>query len=57
MIGRCSLLTLCPIHPSPPGYRITKLPPNGPKPGQSVSGWLYGKDKAHTRATEINQKP
>jgi hypothetical protein len=37
--------------------RVTKLPPNGPKPGQSVSSWLYGKDKAHDRATQINQKP
>jgi hypothetical protein len=42
---------------TPPGYRLTKLPPNGPKPNQSVSSWLYGKDKAHARSTEINQKP
>ena len=40
-----------------PTPRIIKLPPNGPKPGQSVSSWLYGKDKAHDRATKINQKP
>jgi hypothetical protein len=40
-----------------PTPRIIKLPPNGPKPGQSVSSWLYGKDKAHDRATQINQKP
>ena len=25
---------------------IIKLPRNGPKPGQSVSAWLYGKDKS-----------
>jgi hypothetical protein len=42
---------------SSPTPRVTKLPPNGPKPGQSVSSWLYGKDKAHDRATQINQKP
>ena len=26
--------------------RIIKFPRNGPKPGQSVSAWLYGKDKS-----------
>jgi hypothetical protein len=26
-------------------YKIVKLPPNGPKPGQSTSAWLYGKGK------------
>jgi hypothetical protein len=26
--------------------RIIKLPRNGPKPGQSVSAWLHGKDKS-----------
>ena len=25
--------------------RIVKLPRNGPKPGQSASAWLYGKDR------------
>jgi hypothetical protein len=26
--------------------KITKLPRNGPKPGQSVNAWLYGKNKS-----------
>lgn len=26
--------------------KITKLPRNGPKDGQSMSQWLYGKEKA-----------
>jgi hypothetical protein len=26
-------------------YKIVKLPPNGPKPGQSTRAWLYGKGK------------
>ena len=30
------------IMPEP---RITKLPRNGPKAGQSVDAWLYGKDR------------
>jgi hypothetical protein len=25
--------------------KITRLPRNGPKPGQSVNAWLYGKDR------------
>jgi hypothetical protein len=32
--------------------RITKLPRNGPKPGQSVSAWLYGKDKSEQAELE-----
>ena len=28
-----------------PEPRIVKLPRNGPKPGQSASAWLYGKDR------------
>lgn len=28
-----------------PEPRLTKLPRNGPKPGQSTAAWLYGKDK------------
>ena len=31
--------------PSMPDFRLIKLPRNGPKPGQSTSAWLYGKDK------------
>ena len=26
-------------------FKVIKLPPNGPKPGQSSRDWLYGKDK------------
>ena len=32
--------------------RIIRLPPNGPKPGQSTRAWLYGKDKAEQRELE-----
>jgi len=28
-----------------PEPRIVKLPRNGPKPGQSTSAWLHGKDR------------
>lgn len=28
-------------------FKVTKLPPNGPKPGQRLDAWLYGKEKAH----------
>lgn len=28
-------------------FKVTKLRPNGPKPGQSVEAWLYGKEKGH----------
>lgn len=26
--------------------RVTRLPRNGPRPGQSTSAWLYGKQRA-----------
>ena len=26
-------------------FKVTKLKPNGPKPGKSVDAWLYGKEK------------
>jgi hypothetical protein len=29
----------------PEGFKVIKLPPNGPKPGQSTNAWLYGKGK------------
>jgi len=29
--------------------RITRLPRNGPRPGQSTSAWLYGKQRAAER--------
>ncbi len=32
-------------QPTMPEPRLTKLPRNGPKPGQSTAAWLYGKDK------------
>lgn len=28
-------------------FTVTKLPPNGPKPGQSVDAFIYGKTKGH----------
>jgi hypothetical protein len=40
--------------PVPDSPSVIKLPPNGPKPWQSVSSWLHGKDLAHRRATDIN---
>jgi hypothetical protein len=30
-------------------FKLTKLPPNGPKPGQSTDAFIYGKDKANER--------
>jgi hypothetical protein len=32
--------------------KIIRLPRNGPKPGQSMQAWLYGKDKAEQRELE-----
>jgi len=43
-----------PDPPDPSDPNITRLPANGPKPDQSVSAWLYGKEQAHRRATDIN---
>ena len=34
-------------------FKVIKLPPNGPKPGQSVDAWLYGKDKDTERTRKI----
>jgi hypothetical protein len=34
-----------PFRLTVPEPRIIKLPRNGPKPGQSTSAWLYGKDR------------
>ena len=34
-----------PFRQTMPEPRIIKLPRNGPKPGQSTSAWLYGKDR------------
>ncbi len=32
--------------------KIIRLPRNGPRPGQSMSHWLYGKDKTEQRELE-----
>jgi hypothetical protein len=32
--------------------KIIRLPRNGPKPGQSMNNWLYGKDKTEQRELE-----
>jgi hypothetical protein len=37
--------------------KITRLPPNGPKPGQSVDAWLHGKTKAHERLVDNPRTP
>ena len=33
-------------------FKLTRLQPNGPKPGQSVDRWLYGKTKADQECTD-----
>ena len=38
-----------------PEPRLIKLPRNGPKPGQSVDAWLYGKDKNCQRERDAEQ--
>lgn len=30
-------------------FKVTKLPRNGPKPGQSMKAWLYGKEQEAKR--------
>jgi len=37
----------------PDGFKIIKLPRNGPKPGQSTKAWLYGKEQ---EAKEFQRK-
>ena len=37
---------------SPQEPRITRLPRNGPKPGQSTASWLYGKQKQEQKELE-----
>ena len=32
--------------------KIIRLPRNGPKPGQSVRDWLYGKERSEQRDME-----
>jgi len=34
-------------------YKIIKLPRNGPKPGQPMKAWLYGKDKETEKVRKI----
>jgi len=38
-----------------PSPQIIKLPRNGPKPGQSVEAWLYGKDKNCQKERDAKQ--
>jgi len=35
-----------------PEASIIRLPRNGPKPGQSLQAWLYGKDKGFQQALD-----
>jgi len=28
-------------------FKVTRLPANGPKSGQSIDSWIYGKDKGY----------
>jgi hypothetical protein len=37
---------------SPEEPKIIRLPRNGPKPGQSTSAWLYGKQRSEEKALE-----
>ncbi|MCP9819840.1 hypothetical protein KBZ18_10080 [Synechococcus sp. Cruz-9H2] len=42
--------------------KLTRLPANGPKPGQSTDAWLWGKTKAAERliddpSTKLNDLP
>jgi hypothetical protein len=37
----------------PEGFKIIKLPPNGPKPGQSTRAWLYGKGKEEKKFQKL----
>jgi hypothetical protein len=34
------------------GFKVIKLPRNGPKPGQGTNAWLYGKEKEQQRFDE-----
>lgn len=38
-------------------FKVTKLKPNGPKPGQSTEAWLYGKTKADERKLDDLRTP
>jgi len=37
-------------------FKVIKLPRNGPKPGQSVNTWLYGKKLEENRFQQIKEK-
>jgi len=39
------------------GMRVTRLPRNGPRPGQSTSAWLYGKQRADERLVDDLRTP
>jgi hypothetical protein len=41
------------MSPSEPDQgKIIRLPRNGPRPGQSMQDWLYGKDRSERREME-----
>ena len=44
-------LRLLPMQP-PDDPKIIRLPRNGPKPGQSMRDWLYGKERSEQRELE-----
>jgi hypothetical protein len=44
-------------NPTPDGMRITRLPRNGPRPGQSTSAWLYGKQRGTERLLDDPRTP
>ena len=37
-------------------FRVVKLPRRGPKPGQSLDAYLYGKTKGHEEAVAKYRK-
>lgn len=43
--------------PDSNGMRITRLPRNGPRPGQSTNAWLYGKQRATERLVDDPRTP
>lgn len=43
--------------PDTNGMRITRLPRNGPRPGQTTNAWLYGKQRAMERLVDDPRAP
>lgn len=37
-------------------FRVVRLPANGPKSGQSIDRWLYGKERAHQELMDNPRK-